>query len=1248
MNFEKINTENKFEYWDKIDEEFGFSAELISNYFKKIGEEKKAEDIIQEWLQELADWRADNGASPVQNLEKDIVDLKEILTIKAESNLLSEEATADSCYYDHLLLLSLGNSEIQKDPKLQYKKKQDVDQDDILDVAVNDGLRDAFYREALEYLSNSKKYNKNKSKERYNLEKWNRDLDADALIVLNKFSALDSFYSNRDYYNFKTLPAFVADEMIKNKQQQDLYYHGIFSKFESLSDLVAKDVFNNGSYDVVNKFLNHFERFSETDPLWALDKVLKCDHSVQEKSLLDFINNHIKDPVEIKKAYELVLRFGIKITDEKINHSLSENDQQEYRDIRDKFVSEISSVLGDDHASYNHREIKDLEKFYEMAGNGYAPALLSRISNYNPYFDGDRIIEQLKKNGQSCYILGRYDLKNLISSDDLIDNIINEGDMDVLASRLNNLSDISEENIIKLWDNAYDGAIKKNVKRFSNLSDNILQLFIDSGEEYIIFSHLDSFNISQEALKGLIDDFGDRIVDYDINLKYFEDRSLLNYFLEKVKDADSFKKLLNKCFLSLSLDGKNKFAEAISKTEAFKYFLTYTLENSLGKNYLSDLDLKIPANDFDDVIEENLDTKVIILFIESIKNKPNDSFYVQNIEQFTSLENRDLISYFIELVKNKILSRSQEDLALLFSADENLAKKLIKEGAIDSLSINLEKFKSLDEDVALALIDKKETHSLVNNLDKFDNLSRETGQKLISSLEDFSEIVKVNDYYKPPLDRMIAKTSDIFGANASPESYNIIKKVDEGDRVVIKELKLKNGGNDGLRELQERFTKFKEELIREDFNPDILLEKENEFLYLPYFQSYVRYQEAQWGRGNKESLQKTIDNYKNLKNKGELKTLNPNFRPSEELYIAKSNAGSRESHEFNEHFLNRFSVLVESIKSSQKLYQEKFPITKLVEEIEEKRLSLVEELKEKSEKMPNPRAKEGISNKIKDLESLNIRSIEDFQNNFSSLAKNKEFNELLRQAVFLISFAKNKESLEFNLDDVDLNKPKLDDMSWVLNFVDHITNQETMSKYFTDKKSARMFSEVISAQAISEEMALLQNKGGQSKDNTKIQLVPTRGILSEFSGQIADACWASKYDSILKKFPNFSSVVIRQNPETKHERLAGAFMLIETQSKDDEPLLVIRGFNPIENLINSLSVEDFYSQVTDYVKGLAEKDKRKVAIVIDDHSGGAATNRPVLFQHLSKLSKTLEAVDLKSEDDTSFNSYNIVRKTYLV
>lgn len=1245
MKFEQIKKENKIEYWQNIDKELGLSAEIFSHYFKKIGQEKKAEDIIQEWLQELMDWRSNNGISPIQSIEKDIIDLKNILTAKAEADLLSEDATADSCYYNHLLLLSFKTSELHKNPELQYKKEQDVDHEDILDVAVNNGQKEAFYKAAKNYLSNKNEYNRNKGSNKYNLEK--RDLDSDALLVLNELGVLDSFYRDRDYYSFKTLPSFVADRMIENKQQSDLYYSQIFPKFESFSNLVAKDIFNNGADEVIDKFLHNFDRFPETNPLWALDKILKCFNlDTREDLVLNFIDKHIKSSSELKKAYALIIYYGVTVSDNEINNNLPGEDKEEYLDIRDKFITDITLALGDNYNNCNHANVKDLEKFYEMAENGYAPVLLERTANYDVGFDKKILIEKLKKNRQSSYILRRYDLKEGIATDSLIANIINEGDMDVLAAKINRIDNVGEENIIKLWENGYAGAIKKNIKNFSHLSDKVLQLFIDAGEEYIIFSNFNSFKPSSEALKSLIDNFGDRFANSSIDLKYFEDCGLFDYFLEKVNSANSLKKLLDKGFIGLTADNKNKFVEAISRTDAFEDFLIYAIKN----NYLSDLDFQISGDYLDKFIERNTGEKIVLFFsiIKSIKNKPEDSFYIKNIDLFTNDDNRVLTSFFIKLSNENILSRSQEDLDLCFAADKYLANRLIEAGNINLLIDNLEKFKKLDQEIALKLVEAKAVDSLVNNIEKFENLNRNFGNELINSLQEFSKIVKINEYFNPPLDKLVAKTSEIFGTFASADNYNMIKGISGDDKEIIKKLKLKKGGNDGLRELQERFTEFKKEIISEDFNPEVLLQGDNNSLYLPYFQSYIRLQEAGWGTKDDESFKNIIINYVNHKNAGEIKGLNRNFRPSSELLIAKSDTSGRENHQFNEHFLNRFSVLVDSIKAAKNLYQEKFPLSKLVEEIEKKRLELTKELKEKVNNMPNPMAREGINQKINLLESINIRDLKDFQNNFSILARNNEFNELLRQSVFLMSFARNKQSLNFDLDNIDLDRPNISDISWVLDFIDHITNQETMSKYFTDKKAKKMFNEIISAQAISDEMALLQNTGGQSKDFSKIQLIPTRGVLTEFSGHIADACWASKYSSILKEFPNFTPVIIRQNPETKYERLAGAFMLIETESKNGEPLLVIRGFNPIENLINSLSVKDFYDKVVAYVKSLAEKENRKTAIVIDDHSGGSASNRPVLFKYLSELSKTLEAVDLKSEDDTKFNGYNIVRQTYLV
>ena len=215
--------------------------------------------------------------------------------------------------------------------------------------------------------------------------------------------------------------------------------------------------------------------------------------------------------------------------------------------------------------------------------------------------------------------------------------------------------------------------------------------------------------------------------------------------------------------------------------------------------------------------------------------------------------------------------------------------------------------------------------------------------------------------------------------------------------------------------------------------------------------------------------------------------------------------------------------------------------------------------------------------------------------------------------------------------------PGLDEITTLLDFVDHVTNQETMSEYFVDKQGRDAFKEVAGTKAIQEELVRTQNRKVVGK--TTMQFVPTRNILTEFSGHIADACWASEYESILKDFPNFTSLIFLRNPGEVDEKLAGACLLIESEAKNGKKVLIVRGLNPTQSIINNLSIPDFFDKFKEYVKGIAKKDNRKVLLVVDDHSGGAGSNRPNLFEHMSSLNYPL--VRLKSSEDTEFNGYDI-------
>jgi hypothetical protein len=316
--------------------------------------------------------------------------------------------------------------------------------------------------------------------------------------------------------------------------------------------------------------------------------------------------------------------------------------------------------------------------------------------------------------------------------------------------------------------------------------------------------------------------------------------------------------------------------------------------------------------------------------------------------------------------------------------------------------------------------------------------------------------------------------------------------------------------------------------------------------------------------------------------------------------------------------------------------------------IQEKREVVLEKLDERIAEQTNPKAIENLKKRKQQLKSIDLEVLSNPQDAFNALRAFKpEFDEELREIMFYFAFCANPEQQRKNLSEFDAQDPSLDELSWVLNFVDHITNRETLKKYFTDKKAAKNFKGLLNISALEHEMARWQNQ--TTKGTMAMKFVPSRDLLTEFSGHIGDACWASEYDSILQEFPNFVSLTVIQNPDDpKHERLAGSSLLIETVGKDNEPLLVIRGLNPLENLINQLDVKDFYNNLIEYLKPIAEKAGRKLAIVIDEYSGGSGTNRPVLFNYLNQLKRKLKQVKLKTNEGTEFNDYDIRNDCYLV
>lgn len=626
---------------------------------------------------------------------------------------------------------------------------------------------------------------------------------------------------------------------------------------------------------------------------------------------------------------------------------------------------------------------------------------------------------------------------------------------------------------------------------------------------------------------------------------------------------------------------------------------------------------------------------------------------LSNLEKFEDIDLIVLANTLIENGKIAEVVRHVEKFSELEKAW--LANEAIEKGAEDTLIDYYEAFQGFvdDRDIVKKLIEKREymAYRVAENIDRFHGITndRDSGIQVWSVATKFTwqanVMARLNKMYSPPIDQTFTLAYDMLGDQLTPGAYNTVSALKDGSitKDELRALGVTKTGEIGINQLRQQLTKFKSEMLHPDFNASAL---EDSDFYRQYYRAYIRYTESEWGDKDEQSFEQIVRTHNRLKQAGRLRELPKEYVESGEVRIAKVDREKQKAFQYSEQFLSRLGTLRESIAKALELLDQKRPLSQLVERAETKRTEILQTLKDKLAQTQHPKAIENLQKRIEILEGLDLRSVKNFQKNFETLSQFSELHEELRQLVFYYAFHKNRNYREPAKEVTYRDKPQFDDVRWMINFVDHIVNEETWAKYFTDDRAAKSFRKLINVNALNEEFSRAQNQA--SSGTASMEFIPTRGLLMEFSGHIADTCWASKYDSMAESFPNFSAVVLVQNRGTKHERLAGAGMLIETTAQDGTPLLVIRGLNPIENVINSLNVEDFYRKFTDYIAQIAEKTGRQIAIVIDDHSGGSASNRPALFQLLSEKKIALQKVKLASEEDTTFNGYNIVDCTYKV
>lgn len=504
---------------------------------------------------------------------------------------------------------------------------------------------------------------------------------------------------------------------------------------------------------------------------------------------------------------------------------------------------------------------------------------------------------------------------------------------------------------------------------------------------------------------------------------------------------------------------------------------------------------------------------------------------------------------------------------------------------------------------------------------------------------------------------------DVFGTVgvAGTRIANMILNA-EAPTDYMKSLGITETGQAGIDQMKQQVSEFLAEFQAGDISPERAHQLEKSAILREALMNVTGYREGTWGSSSGNELRQKIRYYNKAVEDGRIAPLKPGYAASTTYELTTVKA-KKERATWTQDATERYQLLCRDMQRAALMAGQQGGIRRAMEDLRQAIDGVADGLASQLEAIDadDPKAEfkrrnleqrlgkltaylqQVDNNEWVDDSQFVLESPADATRAFSELYPHKELHGQLRRLVF--AWAMRKEPVHAEIARDLSPEPTLDSMSNMREFIEHIVNQETYGNYFSAKKQAEQFKQMNSTKALEEAMQRHQQLADRT-GTTKLQFIPTRGLLMEMSGQIADACWADQYQSIAETLPNFTAVIMKARPGQANERVVGAGMLIETKdTTTGEKVLLMRGLNPTENYIHKVDVGDFYQAATDYVRQQAQAIGAKPAIVIDNHTGGAATTRPTLFGYMSAERRELQRIPVPFKD-TEFNGYNVSGDSY--
>ena len=533
------------------------------------------------------------------------------------------------------------------------------------------------------------------------------------------------------------------------------------------------------------------------------------------------------------------------------------------------------------------------------------------------------------------------------------------------------------------------------------------------------------------------------------------------------------------------------------------------------------------------------------------------------------------------------------------------------------------------------------------------------------------------------------------------QEYGIILgsniKTKENKEIISKE---------ALRQFQLYIKKIKESFVQQDFK---LSSIQDNPIALEILKIYVRFIDSDWSSGDNDRFDKIVENQ--IAQEHNLPPLEECYEPSEIITISSYTESSESndlklSQEFKTYLKKVFTVYNKAYSEFQTTGPEnklKHKVNSLKERIRSKLEEKISELnrlllnpeenyktnlkiqydliKDKIETANEPEKSRLVHklsqiskqydkvdsnfitpNTQKLLKLTNALSLLDDNSNYRTLINNlykeSEFRDELLEFLFMLTFIRHPEQTSKLAKIMNKDNFLYEDITSLESFFSNLASEETWFKDVLFKNPStekdklqnillkNNYKGIVQIDYLSENIKAIKTKLGLS--TKKIKFIPTNGPLLQFSGELADACWADKDDSIISDYPNMVAVTIVEDYDQSSQRAMGSCLLIESEDKDGK-ILIIRGLNPRNELINKVEINEFFNQFLIYTEEIATKMNARLAIAMSNQSGGCTTNRPGLFDVISKhrLGRNVKPLEI-DEKPTTFNGYDLEKKVYLI